>query len=196
MSLTTRRILLAMACLCAVPTFYLMIFLFVERFWLPADEDAFLATTLLTIPVLTVVWVLFWRRTIRWTRARSLLTVLAVFWSAGFAGILMIILSSFISDAALVIVIASWAWMPTWILSTALIWCETRIERMSRSEARTEGLIRCPQCGYDLRGLSEARCPECGSRYTLDQLVALALGDGSELTPDTFSEPSPTRRDG
>ncbi len=28
----------------------------------------------------------------------------------------------------------------------------------------------CPRCRYPMRGLSRAQCPECGTRYTLDQL--------------------------
>jgi len=31
--------------------------------------------------------------------------------------------------------------------------------------------IECPLCGYNLRGLSEARCPECGSQYTWGELL-------------------------
>ncbi|MBX2852827.1 MAG: hypothetical protein KTR15_13915 [Phycisphaeraceae bacterium] len=27
-----------------------------------------------------------------------------------------------------------------------------------------------PECGYNMRGLTEAKCPECGSKFTLDQL--------------------------
>jgi hypothetical protein len=34
---------------------------------------------------------------------------------------------------------------------------------------RTPG-IRCPDCRYDLRGLSESTCPECGARFDLAQL--------------------------
>lgn len=29
---------------------------------------------------------------------------------------------------------------------------------------------RCPACGYNLSGLSQSRCPECGREYTLEQL--------------------------
>jgi len=28
----------------------------------------------------------------------------------------------------------------------------------------------CPQCGYNLSGLSQCRCPECGATYELDKL--------------------------
>ena len=28
----------------------------------------------------------------------------------------------------------------------------------------------CPKCGYDLSGLTQCRCPECGSEFRLDEL--------------------------
>jgi hypothetical protein len=28
----------------------------------------------------------------------------------------------------------------------------------------------CPECGYNLRGLSEQRCPECGRPFTFEEL--------------------------
>jgi len=31
---------------------------------------------------------------------------------------------------------------------------------------------RCPQCGYDLRGLTYLRCPECGHRPTREELLS------------------------
>ncbi len=32
--------------------------------------------------------------------------------------------------------------------------------------------LHCPGCNYSMVGLREARCPECGSVYTLEELVA------------------------
>ena len=32
--------------------------------------------------------------------------------------------------------------------------------------------LRCPSCGYRMVGLHESRCPECGTTYTLDELLA------------------------
>lgn len=37
--------------------------------------------------------------------------------------------------------------------------------------AATAEEVPCPNCGYNLRGLKEARCPECGCEYTIEQLV-------------------------
>ena len=37
-------------------------------------------------------------------------------------------------------------------------------------ERTTRDSVPCPQCGYDLRGQRECRCPECGSEFTVGQL--------------------------
>ena len=64
---------------------------------------------------------------------------------------------------------------PIWMLGTALLWRETKAERMKRlaagSGAGLAEALRCPSCGYSMRGLMQARCPECGSTYTLEALV-------------------------
>lgn len=56
------------------------------------------------------------------------------------------------------------------LLRMAVLW-----HRKSRGKALTdiEGRINlnCPNCGYVMLGLSESRCPECGARFTLDELV-------------------------
>jgi hypothetical protein len=60
-----------------------------------------------------------------------------------------------------------------WVLATVLIWRETRAERVERMGGLIGAdAIVCPICGYNLSGLREARCPECGATYTLDSLIA------------------------
>ena len=59
-----------------------------------------------------------------------------------------------------------------WVLATVLIWRETPQERMQRITAMGTDSVSCPVCGYNLTGLREARCPECGSSFTLDQLLS------------------------
>jgi predicted amidophosphoribosyltransferase len=41
--------------------------------------------------------------------------------------------------------------------------------------------LRCPTCAYDLTGLTEPRCPECGNRFDLDDIVGLALDDNAPV---------------
>ncbi|MDB5303490.1 MAG: hypothetical protein JWM97_1039, partial [Phycisphaerales bacterium] len=43
--------------------------------------------------------------------------------------------------------------------------------------------VVCPTCGYNLTGLTATRCPECGSQFTLDELMAAQPGrEGEELS--------------
>jgi hypothetical protein len=37
-----------------------------------------------------------------------------------------------------------------------------------------ENHVSCPNCGYDLHGIPEVRCPECGFRYDHEALKSLA----------------------
>jgi hypothetical protein len=59
-----------------------------------------------------------------------------------------------------------------WILATVILWRETPAERLARMAQLSDAGIFCPICGYNLSGLREARCPECGATFTLDQLAA------------------------
>ena len=43
---------------------------------------------------------------------------------------------------------------------------------IERIKAAGTDSICCPVCGYNMTGLHESRCPECGSQFTLDQLLA------------------------
>jgi DNA-directed RNA polymerase subunit RPC12/RpoP len=59
-----------------------------------------------------------------------------------------------------------------WLIATVFIWRETPAERGRRVRSAGNAGIACPTCGYNLTGLSESRCPECGNRFTLDELLA------------------------
>jgi hypothetical protein len=60
-----------------------------------------------------------------------------------------------------------------WVLATVILWRETPVERLARLGGAGAGAaaVVCPLCGYNLAGLREARCPECGSAFTLEQLL-------------------------
>jgi len=52
----------------------------------------------------------------------------------------------------------------TWVLSTVMVWRETAAERLALLTAHRMPVLACPVCGYDLAGLTEARCREMFSR--------------------------------
>ena len=55
--------------------------------------------------------------------------------------------------------------------------------------------LRCPSCGYRMVGLHESRCPECGTAYTLDELLArqhfATVGRPRDLLAPTPAIPAP-----
>ena len=49
---------------------------------------------------------------------------------------------------------------------------ETATERSERLRSLNKTAVACPKCGYNLTGLQGTRCPECGTLYTIDELLA------------------------
>jgi len=37
-------------------------------------------------------------------------------------------------------------------------------------QIKIDGDLCCPECGYNMAGLSATKCPECGNEFTIDQL--------------------------
>ena len=57
-----------------------------------------------------------------------------------------------------------------WILGTIIVWKETPLERIERLNLYNRRSVHCPACQYNMTGLSETRCPECGKSFTIDEL--------------------------
>lgn len=134
-----------------------------------------LGVLLIWLPLYVFVagyWVLLWRDSVNWTRGRIMLTswaAVAALLSGGVLGFF----TKAVASAPLAASMLVGGGLPpiVWVLATVLIWRETRGERMDRLTASGKITVRCPLCSYDLTGLSEARCPECGEQFTLDELV-------------------------
>lgn len=118
-------------------------------------------------------WILLWYSLVRWTRDRKRQTIVA--------GIIAILICYFIAfaihsafggDPRSVMLIGGGVPPIVWVLATVLIWRETADERMARITAAGTDTVVCPHCGYNMTGLREARCPECGSVFTIDQLLS------------------------
>jgi hypothetical protein len=69
-----------------------------------------------------------------------------------------------------------------WLIAVTIVWRETPRERAARLKSVNKDAIVCPKCGYNLTGLQGTRCPECGTQYTLDELL---LGQPSMATKET-----------
>jgi hypothetical protein len=74
----------------------------------------------------------------------------------------------------------------TVLLSTVI----ARRVRESHHRLGVDGRVKvfCPACNYSMIGLREARCPECGAAYTLDELIR-RQGYGGARTTDEGRAP-------
>ena len=138
------------------------------------DEAEVLIPALITAFFMQGFWLLLWRKTVRFTSARLRQTIIAgVATALAAAGVGVTIgLTVEYSADDIAIYIACNLWALLWITATLFIWRETKTERTDRLERVGASTIVCPACQYNLTGLREARCPECGTGYTLNELLA------------------------
>jgi DNA-directed RNA polymerase subunit RPC12/RpoP len=68
-----------------------------------------------------------------------------------------------------------------WLIGTVLAWQETPAERAARIKSSGKSAVACPTCGYNMTGLTEPRCPECGSKFTLDELMAAQVHEAGDV---------------
>ncbi|MHC4219024.1 MAG: hypothetical protein ACYSU7_11280 [Planctomycetota bacterium] len=140
----------------------------------------FVMTTIIVWVFIACYWTLLWRRTVRWTAPRIGLTVIAFVIAAGagaaagmLAGLVERSVGAFLGGVTAVL---------SWLILTVLIWQETTPERIERLRTRNPEAMVCPTCGYNLTGLRQTTCPECGASYTIDELAALQPGrDATDL---------------
>ena len=116
-------------------------------------------------------WFLLWRKSVQWNGRRIGLTALSALLAAAIGFLIATLLNNqsshefgdFIGSASTPLL---------WIVATIFVWRETAAERAARIDNTGRDAVICPTCGYNLTGLKEPRCPECGTQFTLDQLLA------------------------
>jgi uncharacterized paraquat-inducible protein A len=137
------------------------------------DTFAFIWAGAVTALFVAAVWLSIWRRSVRWTAWRKWGTLLL-----GPASIILVAVSAVLVDSlnlyfnSFVAFVGSVLAILIWMGSAAILWQETAAERAERMRQASGEVIYCPKCAYNLTGLHEATCPECGSRFTLNQLYA------------------------
>jgi hypothetical protein len=127
-------------------------------------------------------WIILWRDMVTWNRRRVAHTALATAGSlAGGCAVALACLAINRQVPPPIAFLFGGGTVPiTWVLATVLIWRETAAERLGRLTAHGMPVLACPLCGYNLAGLTEARCPECGGTFTLEQLVLARPRPGAQ----------------
>ncbi len=136
--------------------------------------------------VLGAYWTLVWAALVRWTARRVALTAIAALPSVAIA-LVFVLLASSLGPAAppgeIAAILGGGLPPIAWVFATMLIWRETAAERAERLARLGVEALRCPLCAYSMRGLHTSDCPECGARFTIEQLLsAQACRDGPEPT--------------
>ena len=176
MTRTVARLILAMLLLPCTGAVFLILFLAIV---IPGAQNGppsvprLLLMWFLLYAFVGAYWVMLWRDMVPWNPRRVMLTGLATAGSLAFGAV--VALGAMAIHRQLpppIAVLFGGGTVPiTWVLSTVLLWRETAAERLGRLTAHGMPVLACPLCGYNLAGLTEARCPECGASFTLEQIV-------------------------
>ena len=181
MSRLVSRILLSIFMFPLGGVFYVFVFVAGESMlrgttnYRTTETTLFIASGVATWFVVGIYWCLLWRSGIPWTHRRVSGTVVSVFGAAfiGFAaGLVAATMVPMRAGSSFGAFVGGVLAIIAWLIATVFVWRESALERAQRVRATTGSTVACPTCGYNLTGLTEARCPECGSKFTLDELLA------------------------
>jgi hypothetical protein len=117
---------------------------------------------------IAIYWSLLWKASVQWTRQRVRRSLVASAVALGVGVVAGTLMSPVDTDFGI--------WVGTviaplvWLILTTLAWRETAAERAAR--ATGQAALTCPTCGYNLTGLQGTRCPECGTLFTVDELIS------------------------
>jgi hypothetical protein len=182
MTRTVARLILAMLLLPCTGAVFLILFLSLMPMSGPPVVGRLLLVWFVLYLFVGTYWILLWRDMVPWNRRRVTLTALATALSltGGVAVGAGCVSLNHRVPLQIAILIGGGTVPITWVLATVLIWRETAGERLSRLTAHGMPVIACPLCGYNLAGLTEARCPECGANFTLEQVLLARPRTGAQ----------------
>ncbi len=182
MTRVVARLILCLVAMLVAPVIYFVILvILIEAVNIRPWGKAMALTTLITALITTLIWLSLWLGHVRWSAVRLGRTI-GVFLAAVAAGAVVGgIVGALTKEEELAWVCAGMVWAICWFAGTTLACRESPAERMRRLRMLGVNAIACPNCGYNLTGLREARCPECGGEFTIDQLVASAIEQRGEL---------------
>lgn len=180
------RILLAMVMFPLTVLVFIMTILLLFSGGLPS-AGGWWAAVFVSGGFASIYWLLLWHQVVRWTPRRIVNTV-----AASMACVLAGLLAGVVLHGSMgqwpeiepCIILGGCVAVVLWLAVTVLVWRETPRERAERIRLMSSGAVTCPHCGYNLTGLSQSRCPECGTTFTLDALFAGQRRESVESTCD------------
>ena len=175
MSRLLARIMLAILLFPLAGMFYFIVFVvYVEsrNSWSRDNTNfGFLLSGFTSWAFIALYWWMLWRKSVQWTDARLVATGLCFVGAAVMAGVLGVMIYNLEDELGYFVGTVTAPLL--WQVGTVLVWRESAAERAARSSGiGGASPIVCPTCGYNLTGLTASQCPECGTRFTLDQLMA------------------------
>ncbi len=173
------RLILAMSLLIVCVVVYILMFVALDRTM--NDYDALGVAAVIAGAIMMAGWCLVWHGTFRWTPKRLVQTVIAAAVALVGATTAGIIMASVTYADEGGIILGAMLWTALWMGGTAIVWRESSAERSRRLQQMGISTIACPNCGYNLTGLKQSICPECGTQYTLDQLFLAVSEDRQDL---------------
>jgi predicted MFS family arabinose efflux permease len=181
MTRIVARLVVSIVAILAAPVLYFIVLIVIYEAARPGRWDAaFWWTELICLPVAAGLWIAVWKSAVKWTASRVALTTGAFVACIACGAVIGGVFGAITNEDEVGHIVASMTWALLWYGSTPLIWCERKAEHAAR--LGTMGIdMACPNCGYNLTGLREARCPECGSQFTLDELFARVTEDKRQL---------------
>jgi hypothetical protein len=172
MTATMARLVLAMLLLPASGAVFLVAFIVCHGPLAPTAGRLMLVW-FIVYAFIAVYWISLWYNCVQWTIRRAFHTIAATGIALAMGVAIGVVCMSVNGrrPEEIAILIGGGTVPITWVLGTVIAWRETTAERAERL-ARLGATVVCPLCGYNLAGLRDTRCPECGSTFTLDQLAA------------------------
>jgi len=172
----TSRLLMSLGGLLAINTSYVPLALFLfERY--THHQTVLMSCNVVCGAAIVMLWLAVWGPQVRWSGWLVGLSVLSVP-AAALVPAAMLSGWSWLAggwDREMSPLFAGVLWQGWWILLISWLWRSSRLQDVRQAAAEKQLDVPCPGCGYDLTGLQHAECPECGTSFTLEQLIAGVL---------------------
>lgn len=174
MSTNARRIVYGIGLIPFAVGFWLVLVMALTEFvFQDAERRGVALAHLATTTIVVIAWTAIWRRQLP-NNARVIIASVAL--AVAYIGLSTAAAPLLDYDDEPRWYFIMWVAAPLmlsglWFALTGLLWSRgSAPEIVGPIDVSTA--LRCTSCGYSLIGLSEARCPECGRKQTLDELFS------------------------